>query len=219
MSCRTRSLRQRIRKSGSKQTRRFQRRPLLEVFERRTLLSTVTENLTAGILTVTGSDDADTIALRNAGTNVVVDYVTRHNGVQIGSGTFTEKASLVNLVKIDRGRGRQLVVFESSSVNLVDAKTHHVPHIYVHNKSGPICARMVPRWRASWGPRSVNQSGRPPRRSNGSRESVRSYFTSELAQNLHATNPRNRADRDHRNRPRFSSISSLRHRHRGSSSS
>ena len=41
--------------------------------------------------------------------------------------------------------GRQLVVFESSSVNLVHAKTHHVPHIYLHNKSGPICARMVPR--------------------------------------------------------------------------
>ena len=119
----------------------------------------------------------------------------------------------------DRGRGRQLVVFESSSVNLVDAKTHHVPHIYVHNKSGPIYARMVPRSRTNCSPRSVNQSGRPPRRSNGSRESVRSYFTSKLAQNLHATNPRNRADRVHRNRPRFSSISSLRHRHRGSSSS
>jgi len=84
-------------------TRRFQRRPLLRVFERRTLLSTVTENLTAGILTVTGSDDADTISVRNAGTNVVVDYVTRHNGVQIDSGTFTEKASSVNLVKIDGG--------------------------------------------------------------------------------------------------------------------
>jgi len=72
-------------------TRRFQRRPLLRVFERRTLLSTVTENLTAGILTVTGSDDADTISVRNAGTNVVVDYVTRHNGVQIDSGTFTRR--------------------------------------------------------------------------------------------------------------------------------
>ena len=86
-------------------------------------------------------------------------------------------------------------------------------------KAGPSAPGWCRGGAPSCGPRSVNQSGRPPRRSNGSRESVRSYFTSKLAQNLRATNPRNRADRVHRNRPRFSSISSLRHRHRGSSSS